>query len=58
MGQDLRTDEGLMLAYREGDAAAFEVLYARHRTRLYRYPPTSVATPAWPKSSTRTSGCA
>ena len=37
MGQDLRTDEGLMLAYREGDAAAFEVLYARHRTRLYRY---------------------
>ena len=37
MGEDLRTDEGLMLAYRDGDAAAFEALYARHRTRLYRY---------------------
>ena len=37
MHVDTRTDEGLMLAYRDGDAAAFEVLYARHRTRLYRY---------------------
>jgi len=33
----LRTDENLMLAYRDGDAAAFEVLYGRHRGRLYRY---------------------
>jgi RNA polymerase sigma-70 factor (ECF subfamily) len=34
---DPRTDEGLMLAYRDGDAAAFEVLYGRWRGRLYRY---------------------
>jgi len=34
---DPRTDEGLMLAYRDGDTAAFEVLYARHRARLHRY---------------------
>ena len=26
-----------MLAYREGDAGAFEALYARHRARLYRF---------------------
>jgi RNA polymerase sigma-70 factor (ECF subfamily) len=26
-----------MAAYRGGDARAFEILYARHRTRLYRY---------------------
>lgn len=37
MSADPRPDEGLMLAYRDGDAAAFEVLYTRHRTRLYRY---------------------
>src|SRR3954454_2018102 len=30
-------DEELMLAYRAGDAAAFETLYARHRARLYRF---------------------
>ena len=30
-------DEELMLAYRDGDAAAFETLYARHRARLYRF---------------------
>jgi RNA polymerase sigma-70 factor (ECF subfamily) len=30
-------DEQLMLAYREGNAAAFETLYARHRARLYRF---------------------
>src|SRR5437016_3822523 len=30
-------DEQLMLAYRDGDAAAFETLYARHRARLYRF---------------------
>lgn len=37
VSDDPRTDEGLMLAYRAGDAGAFEALYARHRTRLYRY---------------------
>ena len=26
-----------MAAYRDGDAAAFETLYARHRARLYRF---------------------
>jgi RNA polymerase sigma-70 factor (ECF subfamily) len=31
------TDEELMLHYRDGDAAAFEALYARHRGGLYRY---------------------
>ena len=35
--QDLRTDEGLMLAYKDGDVAAFEVLYGRWRRRLFRY---------------------
>ena len=30
-------DEQLMLAYRDGNAAAFETLYTRHRTRLYRF---------------------
>lgn len=34
---ELRTDETLMLAYRDGDGSAFEALYARHRTRLFRY---------------------
>ena len=34
---DPRTDETLMLAYRDGEAAACEALYARHRGRLYRY---------------------
>ena len=32
-----RTDEALMLAYRDGDAAAFEALYRRWRVRLFRY---------------------
>lgn len=31
------TDEALMLAYRDGDAVAFESLYRRYRTRLFRY---------------------
>jgi RNA polymerase sigma-70 factor (ECF subfamily) len=31
------SDEALMLAYRDGDAAAFEVLHGRWRGRLYRY---------------------
>ena len=30
------SDEALMLAYRDGDAAAFEALYRRWRSRLYR----------------------
>src|SRR5207253_5908125 len=30
-------DEQLMLAYRDGNAAAFETLYARYRARLYRF---------------------
>ena len=30
-------DEELMLAYRGGDAGAFETLYARHRGALYRF---------------------
>jgi RNA polymerase sigma-70 factor (ECF subfamily) len=30
-------DEELMLAYRNGDARAFETLYARHRAPLFRF---------------------
>jgi RNA polymerase sigma factor (sigma-70 family) len=30
-------DEELMLAYRDGDAGAFDELYRRHRAPLYRY---------------------
>ena len=30
-------DEQLMLAYREGDAGAFEALYRRHKGALYRF---------------------
>jgi RNA polymerase sigma-70 factor (ECF subfamily) len=30
-------DEQLMLAYRSGDASAFDTLYARHRARLFRF---------------------
>lgn len=30
-------DEQLMLAYRDGDASAFETLYARHRARVFRF---------------------
>jgi RNA polymerase sigma-70 factor (ECF subfamily) len=30
-------DEELMLAYRDGDAGAFETLYTRHRARLFRF---------------------
>ena len=30
-------DEDLMLAYRDGNAAAFDELYRRHRAPLYRY---------------------
>jgi RNA polymerase sigma-70 factor (ECF subfamily) len=31
------TDEALMAAYRDGDAAAFDVLYMRHKGPLFRY---------------------
>lgn len=31
------TDASLMLRYRDGDARAFEILYARHKGPLYRY---------------------
>jgi len=31
------SDEALMCAYRDGDAAAFDLLYARHRGPVYRY---------------------
>ena len=30
-------DEQLMLAYREGDAGAFEELYRRHKGGLFRF---------------------
>lgn len=32
-----RSDEDLMLGYRGGDADAFEALYGRHKSALYRY---------------------
>ena len=35
--QDTRTDEELMLAYKDGDSHAFEMLYNRYRQPLYRY---------------------
>jgi RNA polymerase sigma-70 factor, ECF subfamily len=31
------SDEELMLLYRDGDAGAFDVLYARHKGGVYRY---------------------
>ena len=31
------TDESLMMAYRDGDAAAFDALYGRHRLAIFRY---------------------
>jgi RNA polymerase sigma-70 factor (ECF subfamily) len=34
---DARSDEQLMLAYAAGDAAAFDVLYARHEQGLFRF---------------------
>jgi RNA polymerase sigma-70 factor (ECF subfamily) len=35
-------DEQLMLAYREGDAGAFETLYRRHKGALYRFVARSI----------------
>jgi RNA polymerase sigma-70 factor (ECF subfamily) len=37
MMDDARSDEVLMLGYRDGDAGAFDLLYARHKGPLYRY---------------------
>ncbi len=37
MAENKDTDELLMSRYRDGDAAAFEMLYARHKGGLYRY---------------------
>lgn len=39
MDESLKTelDENLMLRYRDGDVAAFEVLYSRHKGALFRY---------------------
>ena len=34
---DSQSDEALMMAYAEGDADAFDVLYERHKGPLYRY---------------------
>jgi RNA polymerase sigma-70 factor (ECF subfamily) len=31
------SDESLMIRFREGDTAAFDVLYARHRAAVYRF---------------------
>jgi RNA polymerase sigma-70 factor (ECF subfamily) len=39
-------DEQLMLAYRDGNAHAFEQLYARHKGALYRFMLRSVSKPA------------
>lgn len=35
--QEPRADEALMRAYGDGDARAFEALYARHKAATYRY---------------------
>lgn len=40
------SDEALMCRYRDGDAAAFEMLYARHRGGLFRFILRQVATAA------------
>lgn len=37
MGGDELSDEELMLKYRDGDAQAFDALYARHKGALFRY---------------------
>jgi RNA polymerase sigma-70 factor (ECF subfamily) len=33
----LKSDESLMLAYQKGDSNAFDVLYARHKDKLFNY---------------------
>lgn len=37
MADEVDTDETLMLRYAQGDGAAFEQLYARHKGGLYRF---------------------
>jgi RNA polymerase sigma-70 factor (ECF subfamily) len=37
LGEVEAPDEELMLAYRQGDSAAFETLYARPKGPLYRF---------------------
>jgi RNA polymerase sigma factor (sigma-70 family) len=37
MGLSQETDENLMLRFGRGEAAAFEVLYERHESRVFRY---------------------
>lgn len=37
VGSEQVADEQLMLRYRDGDAAAFETLYERHRGGVFRY---------------------
>ena len=37
MVTDAVSDENLMLAYRDGDAGAFDTLYRRHKGGVYRY---------------------
>jgi RNA polymerase sigma-70 factor (ECF subfamily) len=34
---DADADEALMLAYRDGEAGAFDILYTRHKGAVYRY---------------------
>jgi RNA polymerase sigma-70 factor (ECF subfamily) len=36
-GNEEHSDEDLMLSYQQGDAAAFEVLYERHKGGVFRY---------------------
>jgi len=36
-GNEEHADEDLMLGYQQGDAAAFEVLYERHKGGVFRY---------------------
>ncbi len=45
--QDNRTDEMLMLSYRDGNALAFETLYGRWRGKLYRYLLRQCGSPAY-----------
>ncbi|MBV1877649.1 MAG: sigma-70 family RNA polymerase sigma factor [Pseudomonadales bacterium] len=42
----LRSDESLMLAYQQGDALAFEVLYGRHKNALFAFLYRNCAQPA------------
>ncbi|MEM7250462.1 MAG: RNA polymerase sigma factor [Pseudomonadota bacterium] len=44
--RDGPTDEGLMVKFRDGDYAAFEVLYHRHRAPLFRFLVRRTANPS------------